>query len=164
MSDTSDTPRIDAARLSDHLDRELMFRFFAAFSRFEYALKASTFMKPDKAEPDWSRFGDTIAVCFSRLRESDPQLSASIDELLAAPPRKQTPTGWKAVPPQGDERGAKNVVTIVCRVRNNLFHGGKAQRQGPDGDRDNRLVRNSLVVLDRALMCEEHVHKAFIEV
>jgi hypothetical protein len=37
---------------------------------------------------------------------------------------------------------------MVRRVRNNLFHGGKAQRGARDAERDNQLVRLGLVVLD----------------
>jgi hypothetical protein len=38
-------------------DRDLVFAFFAAYSRFEYALKRSGFLKAqDKAQPDWDKF------------------------------------------------------------------------------------------------------------
>jgi hypothetical protein len=46
-------------------DRDLVFAFFAIFSRFEYALKRTAFVKQkEKAEPDWDRFTRSI---YSRM-------------------------------------------------------------------------------------------------
>lgn len=164
---TRDLPNIGQARLGDHLDHELMFAFFAAFSRFEYALKTGGFgrEKPDATEPDWDAFATQIAQTFRERLASDEALRASVEELVTRPPKKQRgDLSWRDVDHQGNAKGAANLLLLVRRVRNNLFHGGKAQRQGTDAERDNRLVGNALVVLDRALACHDRVRECFVEV
>lgn len=161
-----DLPLIGKARLSDHLDPELMFTFFAAFSRFEYALKAAGFgkEKSDAAEPDWDRFAKTIAPAFRERVAADDDLKVAVEQFVTDPPKKQRgDLAWTSVEHQGEASGLVNLLLLVRRVRNNLFHGGKAQRQGKDGDRDSQLVRNALVVLDRALACHDRVRERFVE-
>ncbi|MFI5300069.1 MAG: hypothetical protein ACHREM_18435 [Polyangiales bacterium] len=162
-------PAIGEARLGDHLDCVSMFTFFAAFSRFEYALKSVGLrMAPrntsDAAEPDWDRFASTISADFKARLNADESLRTAVDELVKEPPKKQLhDLSWVDVPPQGDACGAHNVILIARRVRNNLFHGGKAERQTSDVVRDNQLVEYTLVVLDRALACHDGVRTRFVE-
>jgi hypothetical protein len=144
-----------------------MFTFFAAFSRFEYALKVAGFTKAETkgAEADWDRFAIEIAVSFDQRITSDAVLKAAVEELVTEPPKKQRNNlTWTDVEHQGDADGAANVLLLVRRIRNNFFHGGKAQRQGVDGDRDNRLAKDALLVLDRALECHDGVWERFVEV
>jgi hypothetical protein len=162
-----DLPLIGEAHLGDHLDHELMFTFFAAFSRFEYALKAAGLRreKNGAAEPDWDRFAKEIVEAFGERVAVDDFLKSAVEALVSNPPRKQRDNlSWAIVEHQGDAFGAANVLLIVRRVRNNLFHGGKAMRQGADGARDDQLVKNALVVLDRALVCHDLVRERFVEV
>jgi len=158
----ANTPLVD--RLGDHLDAELMFKFFAAYSRFEFALKAAGYLKNGAdAEPNLMSFGDAVEVPFRAARGCDPVLQIAVSFLCEDPPKKQKrDLSWAPVEAQGPVDGAKNVFDVVRRVRNNLFHGGKAQRQAADGERDNRLVMNSLVVLDRALRMDNRVLDAFL--
>lgn len=47
-----------------NIDRELVSEFFATFSRFEYALKRSSFCREQKnkgVEADWDRFENELA-------------------------------------------------------------------------------------------------------
>jgi len=141
------TELIDSARLADHLDEGLVLRFFAAFSRFEYALKAVN----GAADPNWVAFAKAVEEQFAALRMQDEQLREAVDALLVKPPRKQTSSQeWDTPAPQGAPASALNLLLLVRRVRNNLFHGGKAQR-GVDGERDNRLA------------CDERVRDRFVE-
>lgn len=158
------TPLIDQAGLGDHLDAKLMFTFFAAFSRFEFALKAAGYLKNGvDAEPNWVSFAEAVEESFRAACESDAALQNAVSFLCEDPPKKQKrDLSWRPVQRQGPLESAKNVFDIVKRIRNNLFHGGKAQRQSADGDRDNRLVRNSLIVLDRALKMDSDVGDAFV--
>ena len=49
-------------------DRDLVFRFFAVFSRFEYALKRSGFLKyQERAEADWDAYANGIRGNFSAI-------------------------------------------------------------------------------------------------
>lgn len=153
--------------LGEHLDHELIFKFFATFSRFEYALKRANFRKPgaknEPADPDWDAFALKIAASFGNRRQKDGALDVAIDVLVADPPKKQThDMRWIAVEPQGDPAGAPNVLLMVRRIRNNLFHGGKA-RAVHEVERDNILVKNALVVLDHALACDDDVRGMFEE-
>lgn len=160
-----DLPYISRARLGDHLDQALMFTFFAAFCRFEYALKMKGFRRKNAAEADWDAYAREIDQAFEERCASDDVLKTCVDELLNAPPKKQAADrAWMKVEPQGNPKGAPNLLLLVRRVRNNLFHGGKAQRHGTHAERDNQLVRNSLVVLDRALECHPDLLECFVEV
>lgn len=107
----ANTPLIDQADLGRHLDAKLVFKFFAAFSRFEYALKASGFVTPnrERAEPDWEEFSRKIEPHFLAQGLTDPELKGALDALVAAPPKKQsTDLRWVDVTPQEPERGARN--------------------------------------------------------
>jgi hypothetical protein len=86
-----DLPNIGHAHLGEHLDRELMFTFFAAFSRFEYALKTAGLRQPnDKAaEPDWQTFAKKIAEPLRERMATDGVLRAAVEDLVKEPPRKQ---------------------------------------------------------------------------
>src|SRR5688572_1012862 len=69
-------------------DRDLVFAFFAVYSRFEYALKRARFLKPKrKAEPDWDKFANSIRGMLFTV--DDAQFQAALRYLLAEPPRTQ---------------------------------------------------------------------------
>ncbi len=97
--------------------------------------------------------------------QAESVLSEAVARLLRDPPKKQhRDLAWRDVPAEGDAHGANNVLLVVRRVRNNLFHGGKAKRQSVDGKRDDQLVGDALLVLDRALDCHPSVRALFLEV
>ena len=109
--------------------RSLVYDFFFWFSRFEYALKESRFLKypnvGDRAEAGWDRF---ISEWKDRYR-----LSRAGQALIAANPKRQFVTaGDLDFRDIGFDHGASDleqVVRFAQAVRNNLFHGGKY----PDG-------------------------------
>ena len=53
-------------RIVDSDDRRLAWAFFVLFSRFEYALKRSDYLKPgtSHARPDWDRFASNCNEAF----------------------------------------------------------------------------------------------------
>jgi hypothetical protein len=123
--------------------KNLACEFFAVFSRFEFALKESGFVKGEgRASPDWQRFA---RECILEVAQDSP-LAVSMGYLLAYPPQIQTPNlKWKDVVLQGKTDVAKALESLQ-RVRNNLFHGGKHPPNSPPG-RDTELVSASLAVL-----------------
>jgi len=107
-------------------------RFMAAFSRFEFALKASGFVRAgrnESAEPDWAAFSAAVSPDFDALAAS-PRFPCreELDGLLKAPPRVQR---YGAAGLRWEEAGlgtgpmVERLGIAIRRVRNNLFHGGK---------------------------------------
>ncbi len=158
------------------VNKELLFNFFLIFSRFEYALKSSSFfkkpnrnrynpVKPPAAEPDWKSFENSILRVFSWERSE--QLKEACDFLLNAPPHKQViiqddagwSITWRRPLQQSQETDIKFILRMVRTVRNNLFHGGKYKNE--DIARTERLLRSSILVLDECLICAEQVRQHF---
>jgi hypothetical protein len=49
-------------------DKDLVFRFFAFFSRFEYALKRGEFLKKqEEAEADWDAYANQLRGQFATV-------------------------------------------------------------------------------------------------
>ena len=74
--------------------------FFSAFSRFEFALKRTGYMRnKDVAEADWDEFADSLGPAF--LEEI--RVAKCAEELLKEPPRKLIRDGaklnWREVKP-----------------------------------------------------------------
>lgn len=134
------------------MDKELVWDFFVTFSRFEYALKASGKYrrrgKDAAAEADWEKFAKDLG----RLEKAElnPVLKRGA-YLIENPPRKQVINSagsldWAEAEPNGAE--IRKLLIYIRRVRNNLFHGGKAHR-GSERDRD--LIDASRSVLKAIL-------------
>jgi hypothetical protein len=133
-----------AANLSD-----LAFDFFYWFSRFEFALKESGYLKshaPGKnAEPGWKEFVDKW--------QSQYAASTEATFLLASPPERQivlagNALDWKPVDLGDCKSDLAKIVRLVNTVRNNLFHGGKHGGAGWDNPkRTEELLAASKAVL-----------------
>ncbi|MBF0267560.1 MAG: hypothetical protein HQL44_03095 [Alphaproteobacteria bacterium] len=128
-------------------------KFFAVFSRFEFALKQAGYLESHvdgkNAEPGWDCFARNLTdTFFQTVKESD---SAKV--LFDKPPKKQIVQGnsidWKV---GRDIIDIKELFLAVRCVRNNLFHGGKFQT-GPveEPSRDKALLNACLFVLEEAL-------------
>ena len=132
------------------MDEDLIPSFFATFSRFEYALKASgraNAGRNDSAEANWQDAERAI-------RNNGPSVIAKAGILLTDPPRRQIlrdgKLGWEPAGPAGDQ--AQNLVAAVKRVRNNLFHGGKYSPTGNElSPRSIQLVTCAKAVLNELL-------------
>ena len=139
--------------------------FIATFSRLEYALKASgEFLRRTKdADADWIAFATNIE---SKINNStNCQLKKSIEYILNNPPQKQTNENgvikWKPVDPSQRNR-TKNLIMYICRIRNNLFHGGKfVGGYLEEFDGDFTLVKCALLILKEIVNFNEKVRNAF---
>jgi hypothetical protein len=150
-------------------DKDLVFRFFAVFSRFEYALKRSKFLKPkDRAEADWDAYADDLRGRFTTVVV--PAFKEACAYLIKKPPRTQIVLrdglGWKKTVRRDTEVEERYVLRLVRTVRNNLFHGGKYPYPiGPvlDAARDRHLLECCLAVLEECLKLSPDVRRAFEE-
>ena len=144
----------------------LVCEFFRTFARFEYALKVTGFYRHGRnnAEPDWTRFAESAAV--GRVLD-DPvgsHLTEAIQYIRTHPPRKQViengGLAWSDRPPNATSQSGR-VLGFVCRVHNNLFHGGKGNQHWFDPERTERLLRHSLTILHGCLEASEDVAGAY---
>ena len=137
------------------LDHELLFEFFVTFARFEFALKSSGFVTGDdrEAKPEWDGFGQSLDLEKAR---QDPEFAAAHDYLWLNPPARQVlgagGLAWDASVPFGKLERMDELLKLVRRVRNNLFHGGKFNDEVHSGPgRDKLLLQHSIVILHRCL-------------
>lgn len=137
-------------QIDDEL-RDASFEFFYWFSRFEFALKENGYLKNRqhgaKAEPSWAEFK---ARGLPRFRPSQQAF-----HLIELHPKRQYVTAqgeleWKPVGVVHCRSDLCKVATMLCTVRNNLFHGGKHGDQDLDSKRRNlELLRCAKIVLDQ---------------
>ncbi|HWO25458.1 MAG TPA: hypothetical protein VNO30_42255 [Kofleriaceae bacterium] len=152
------------------LDEHLVYKFFVAFSRMEYALKRAGFAQVARhggAEPAWDAFIASIESRWAELGSRD--FTEARDYLLRSPPRRQvlrnSTLDWEETPHRANETEAGFIVRCVKRIRNNLFHGGKFPSPvGPVAppERDTQLLKHSLVIMHFVLKLNERV-KFFFE-
>lgn len=150
------------------IPNDLILIFFVLFSRFEYTLKNNDYICSKNCKPDWFELGKEIDEYF------DPSnCQQAYDYLINNPPKKQVCKKhncsdsfifdkWK------DENISSSVeinkiITIIKRVRNNLFHGGKDIN---GTERDKNLIKYSIFLMEEILnILKEHrptLHEDFI--
>ncbi len=150
-------------------DQELVFQFFAIFSRFEYALKRASFLKKQsRVEPHWDAYANTLRGLFRKA--DDGPFTAAVKYIKSQPPRKQVvhdgQLGWEDCTQGSGETEERYVLRLVVTVRNNLFHGGKYPYPiGPasDVDRNRQLLNASIIILKHCLILSPQVGAAFEE-
>lgn len=119
---------------------------FAAYARFEFALKEAGFLvgkEGEKASPNWHLFSTSNSL--ANLLDDLAQ-DADVAALIAKPPRQQVihnkALDWvDAIP--APITSARDLLLATKAVRDNLFHGGK---QGED-PRDEMLCRAAIKIL-----------------
>ena len=148
------------------LPQKLAYEFLGTFARCEYALKGSGFAKGDAkyVEADWDAFALAID-CHFRLVD-DQAFKAAVAFLLDKPPRKQVLINhkieWKESPPDGNHPKAQQVLSMVRRVRNNLFHGAKVwSPEYGNRERDIKLVKAGLIILKQCVLLNQNVSHAY---
>lgn len=144
--------------------KQLMFEFFLLFSKFEYALKMVGFHMGDgTVKIDWTMFAESINNEFNK--ESNDELLESIGYIFSCPPKKQIIKDgllqWSDNPPDSIS-DLDLLLKYICRVRNNLFHGGKYKnRYLEDSDRSERLLFACISILRQCLLLSDNVRQAF---
>lgn len=147
-------------------DPWLVYDFFAAFSRFEYALKRGGFLggNDKAASADWDGFAKSIKGRFGRPPPA--ALGDALAYFRAGPPQKQVKEGsglgWRPIDTSGSEEAF--AIRCVKTVRNNLFHGGKfPSGASHDVARSVDLLRHGRVVLDTLVPLDGNVEAFFRE-
>jgi hypothetical protein len=151
---------MDIPVLDDELKREQFVedsvKLFKLFSRFEYAMKRSDFLKKgsyDGADPDWKEFARALGTDFyNQVKGQD-----AMRILIEKPPsqlkfRPSSALGaakaeWSVRTYGQDVEG---LFEGVKQVRNNLFHGDKTSPA--DVGRNSQLIRAAYSVLMEVLV------------
>jgi hypothetical protein len=143
---------------------DLANEFFREFSRAEYCLKAVGLCVTNKreAQPDWTAFSDTVRNALEQPVDAD--LIAAITYFNGSPPKKQVYAGgqlkWDPVAP-GGKHAADDILILVRRVRNNLFHGGKFNGHWFEPERSERLLSASLAILRASIDANSQTKQAY---
>lgn len=145
-----------------HPEGKLASLFFIAYSRFECAMKKSSFRNKTKAEANWRQFiEDSGVVDFltkAHTDSSDPELQAAVAYHFDKPAKKQVVNNsneldFNDAPLLAEENIGRRVLQSVKNVRDNLFHGAKSIVGGEDSSaevcRDSDLLRHGLVILQK---------------
>lgn len=139
-------------------DDNVVLKFFANFSRFEYALKRAGFVTSGEyhsAKPNWREFAEKVSVGLGDIKEGE--FNSAKSYLLQHPPRRQVfrdnSIRWEANCKSNTESEGQYLLRLVRDVRNNLFHGGKYDRESVDDGslRNSELLNASLIILDQCL-------------
>lgn len=152
------------------INRELTFKFFMAFSRFEYALKRTGYLKrrgkDNNVQPNWCKFASSLVTKFDEC--TTKELQSAVKYLQDNPPKKQVVEGgrlsWKDAKGNQGQQTIELLIIYIKTVRNNLFHGGKFSK-GPLAEpaRNKDLLSNSLIILNRCLELDTEVQWIFLE-
>ncbi|MEQ8628301.1 hypothetical protein [Ekhidna sp.] len=144
----------------------LSFRFFMAFSRFEYALKRAGFVHTPAngsiAQASIQDFGDLIQ---NSIDLNDKSIKNCADHIFNNPPNVllQANDGrlhWIALTPFS--RSVTYLIKCMRTTRNNLFHGNK-QLPGNDITRNVRLISSFFPILDCLIESHPQVQGFFLE-
>jgi len=146
------------------LDR-LAFDFFREFARCEYSLKVAGFLKEKPyLSADWRAFASEVEHVFnSPLSE---RVKCAIDYYLENPPKKQIVRNglldWSEANPRSKNQ-AELVLRLVGQTRNNLFHGGKFNKNWFEPQRSEALMTHALIILRAAVDANPQVKKAYTD-
>lgn len=145
--------------------------FFLFFSRFEYALKREGFARgtgqnADEASADWNKYADKHPELLDQ-QQSELFISA-ICNLRKAPPMKQMLDPEKRLTWMADNYTGQfnlaRIFVLLCRIRNNLFHGGKFP-VGIIGEvsRDCELLDAGITIMQACLDRDTELMHRFLE-
>ena len=141
---------------------QLAFEFFREFARCEYCLKAVGLLDASRRDPtaDWGAFAAQVRPV---LETPTPQLAPATAYLLQHPPKKQALVDgkleWTDSTPDHNSQ-AELILRLVCRVRNNLFHGGKFNGHWFAPQRSEELLSHSLAILRAVVIAHPQVREA----
>lgn len=142
----------------------LSFEFFREFSRYEYCLKATGLRneKDGNAMANWDLYAKEVEQVFASTK--DPDFVAAVDYFTRHPPKKQVVKDgvldWDETPLE-EKNIAIKIFVLIRRVRNNLFHGGKFNRNWFEPERSEALLQHALIILKVCGQSHVNVSKAY---
>lgn len=142
---------------------DLAYEFFREFARCEYCLKAVGFRETSRdAKASWGAFANEVRATLEGAKSD--ALKAAIAYYLAHPPKKQVIQHgllqWEHKLP-GHANNAELILRLVCRVRNNLFHGGKFNGHWFEPQRSEDLLSHGLTILRECVEAHPKVREAY---
>jgi hypothetical protein len=148
------------------IDKNLVLNFLTVFSRFEYTLKRMGYLRANDGGilVDWDRFASTYQTSYEALDKKI--IEEQLTYLLNEPPKKQRiiegSLRWTDQARPSRENNLIDILNLVRRVRNNLFHGGKfSDSLSPDPERNTKLLNASLSVLAFCLSIDKIIYETF---
>jgi len=143
----------------------LAFEFFREFARYEYCLKMVGLREDSRAaKASWRKYAAEVAQVIDAPQASD--LEKAIMYFTDNPPKKQIVRDevldWDDALPNHQSK-AELILLLVCRVRNNLFHGGKFNNYWFEPQRSEDLMRHALVILKACADSHENVSNAYAD-
>ena len=161
---TSPTLAIERIRKSE--DRAQAIVFFLFFSRLEYALKRMGFAgESGEARADWQKYAQEHPDLLGKTK--DERLKQAVAHLKESPPKKQIVSNGHLDWADDHFTGIfdlTRVLTLICRIRNNLFHGGKFTcGEELDISRDRKLLDAGLTIMQALLDQDNQLRHLFME-
>jgi len=154
---------INKLDLSD-ADKELVLRFFVAFSLFECALKRAGFVytRNGRVFTNWKEFEESLEERFNPHRTEE--LERAVGYLKEKPPKKQKvedkKLDWEKIPRPDATPSIKWLLDMVNIIRNNLFHGGKYPIDPiEEPARNKKLLESGLIILKECLKLNDEVER-----
>ena len=141
----------------------LAYEFFREFARYEYCLKATGLREDSRAaKASWSKYAAEV-IQVIEAPESQ-RLEHAIAYFIDHPPKKQIikdgALDWDETLPDHQSK-AELILLLVCRVRNNLFHGGKFNGHWFEPQRSEDLMQHALVILRTCGQSHSRVREAY---
>jgi len=146
-------------------DRSLVIVFFLFFSRFEYALKRTGYLTDNaEAKACWDTYAHKHSSILSACQEKG--FCNAVKLIEKSPPKKQKNVAghltWEIDNFQG-KFDLNRILTLVCRIRNNLFHGSKFPNEAEeDVSRNHDLIAAGLTVLQTCIDSDPDLRKIFM--
>lgn len=142
---------------------ELIFRFFSAFARFEYALKCAGKLQSieGEARADWKGFAlannTAFLATFPEIREACNYFEWRPPPILAC---KNGRLQWIDEPFRPAQCPLQRLLLAIGRVRSNLFQGGRfVTHITVDPTRDSILLVHALAILEACAHFDPEVER-----
>ena len=141
---------------------DLANEFFREFARYEYCLKRVGLRKESRtAGACWKSYAAEVRDV---IDNATGEVEDSISYFKESPPRKQVVENgdleWSDQIPDHDN-DSELILLLICRVRNNLFHGGKFNGRWFEPERSEDLIRHALVILRACKESHPRVREAY---
>jgi hypothetical protein len=149
--------------VADVILDNLAYNFFREFARYEYCLKATGLLENSRAATaSWTKYAAEVAQVLEAPQTQD--LEHAVAYFIDHPPKKQVIKGglldWDETLPDHTSK-SELILLLVCRVRNNLFHGGKFNGLWFEPQRSEDLMRHALVILSACGQAHSKVREAY---
>ena len=149
----------------DSIGKDIILEFFIAFSRFEFALKASNFVKGgERVSANWDTFVNLIANDFNP--NSSIELKTATHYIITNPPQVQSlhenNIVWSKRNIEANTPIINKLRLHITDIRNNLFHGGKFNDTfSPENSRNYVLLKSAIIILNNWLELSPEINSNF---